>query len=91
VGSCAPEHFVASDRPLLVSYVQATLLSRSAAAAVAEGATGMQVWERATRMQATLATRLRLAPQSRADPKTVARQQAGYRPSPYDSMRTPNE
>ena len=30
VHSCAPEHFVSSDVPLLVSFVQATLASRNA-------------------------------------------------------------
>jgi hypothetical protein len=32
-----------------------------------------QIWERATRVQASLATRLRISPQSRLDPKTTAR------------------
>ena len=54
---------------MLVSYVQATLLSR----VTARDPKMIAVWEKATRMQATLATRLRLAPQSRTDPKTLAR------------------
>jgi hypothetical protein len=33
-------------------------------------------------MQATLATRLRLAPQARTDPLTIARQQASYHSGP---------
>jgi hypothetical protein len=34
----------------------------------------LALWEKATRMQATLATRLRLSPQARTDPKTIGRQ-----------------
>jgi hypothetical protein len=74
VEACSPKHFVPSDLPLLVSYVQATLLSRQAATNAATGAAMLALWEKATRMQATLATRLRLSPQARTDPKTIARQ-----------------
>jgi phage terminase small subunit len=84
VASTSLDHFVASDIPLLVSYCQATLVSRRAAASLAETSDMIVVWERATRMQATLATRLRLAPQSRLDPKTVGRRAASYKPSAYD-------
>jgi hypothetical protein len=34
-------------------------------------------WERAVRVQASLATKLRLSPQSPLDPKTVARRMSG--------------
>src|SRR5689334_6665778 len=78
VGACDPRHFVKSDVPLLVSYVQSTLLSRSAAAKMTKNSDWVKTWETATRMQATLATRLRLAPQARTDPLTIARQQASY-------------
>ena len=74
VAACSPKHFVASDLPLLVSFVQATLLSRQAATRAATDATALAAWEKATRMQATLATRLRLAPQARTHPKSTARQ-----------------
>ena len=76
VGSCDPRHFVKSDLPLLVSFVQATLLTRQSASKLStENPKNAAVWERAVRVQALLATRLRLAPQARADPKTIARQQ----------------
>src|SRR3974390_832058 len=75
VGACSPRHFVPSDLPLLISFVQATLLARQAVVKAATDATALATWEKAARMQATLATRLRLAPQSRSDPKNVARQQ----------------
>jgi hypothetical protein len=75
VDSCSPKHFVPSDTPILVSFIQSTLLSRQAIKKAATDTGALAVWERATRMQATLATRLRLAPQSRFDAKTSARQQ----------------
>jgi hypothetical protein len=75
VAACSPRHFVPSDLPLLVSYVQATVLSRQAIATAATQPASLALWEKATRMQATLATRLRLSPQARLDPKTVGRQE----------------
>jgi len=69
VGACAPEHFRKSDLPLLISYVQATLTAQAAANDPDKAA----VWERSVRMQAMLATRLRLSPQSRCEPKAIAR------------------
>jgi hypothetical protein len=87
VGSCAPSHFVKSDMPLLASFVQATLLSRSAIKNAPTDSAALATWEKATRMQATLATRLRLAPQARTDPKTIARNQPkhGLR-RPWDDL-----
>jgi hypothetical protein len=78
VDSCDPRHFVKSDMPLLVSYVQAALLVRSAAARLSkkQDANTVATWERAVRTMAMLATRLRLAPQARSDPKTIAGWQA---------------
>jgi len=70
VGACATEHFRKSDLPLLTSFVQATLIARDAA----HDPDKATLWEKAVRMQATLATRLRLSPQSRTDPKVVARE-----------------
>jgi hypothetical protein len=64
IDACGPTHFRLSDLPLLVSYVQATLIARGAA----HDPDKITIWEKAVRMQATLATRLRLAPQSRIDP-----------------------
>ncbi len=80
VDACDARHFVASDLPLLVSYVQATLLARSAA----RDPDRVGVWEKAVRCQATLATRLRLAPQARIDPKTVGRRQQPQGPLPWE-------
>jgi hypothetical protein len=59
VNACGTDHFRSSDVPLLITYVQATLIAQAAARNQKKLAT----WEKAARLQATLATRLRLAPQ----------------------------
>jgi hypothetical protein len=69
ISACSPLHFVESDLPLLVSFVQSTLMVRRAVRDPAKVA----VWEKAVRVQAMLATRLRLSPQARTDPKTIGR------------------
>jgi hypothetical protein len=79
VASCDAKHFVQSDTALLVAYTQAALLSRMTVHRPKDIAT----WEKATRMLATLATRLRLAPQARSDPKTIARQRPSIGPPPW--------
>jgi hypothetical protein len=70
IDACDARHFRLSDLPLLTSYIQATLLARG----TARDPNNIAVWEKAVRVQASLATRLRLSPQSRTDPKTIARQ-----------------
>jgi hypothetical protein len=70
IGACDSNHFRRSDLPLLVSYVQATLNAQT----TAHDPKMASQWERSVRMQCTLATRLRLSPQSRIDPKTLGRQ-----------------
>jgi hypothetical protein len=69
VNACSPEHFRGSDMPLLVAYVQATVLAQSAAGDPDKFA----MWERAVKTLAMLASRLRLSPQSRVDPKSIGR------------------
>jgi len=81
IASCDARHFVESDLPLLTSFVQATLLARG----TARDPLQVAVWEKAVRMQATLATRLRLAPQARMDPKTIGRRmQSPVGPPPWE-------
>jgi hypothetical protein len=76
IGACDARHFVRSDLPLLISYIQATLLARRLAVKLSKNDPSVVAsWERADRVQAMLATRLRLAPQARTDPKTIARMQ----------------
>src|SRR5262245_13667312 len=84
VAACAADHFRQSDLPMLASFVQATLLARSAGrdpAMVAE-------FDRLARLQATLATKLRLTVQSRSDPKNIGRQQLlPMGPMPWETHR----
>jgi phage terminase small subunit len=72
VGACRPKHFTPADESLLVSYVQATCLARALIKTARKDRAALSAWEKATRTQAVLATKLRLAPQSRFDRKTVA-------------------
>jgi hypothetical protein len=74
------EHLRPTDAPLLASYVQATLMSRRSARDPAR----VEVWERATRIAAMLATKLRLTAQSRVDPKTLGRMQPPPGPEPWE-------
>jgi phage terminase small subunit len=94
VASCDPSHFVAADRDLLVRYCRAIAdadrADRELAAGgfVVEGkpSAWLAVQREANRAIATLSTRLRLSPQARSDPKTVARRQGDWRPSIYDQL-----
>ena len=70
VGACDPKHFRESDVAMLISFVQATMLARKLVKGDA-----VTDWERATRVQASLATRLRLTPAARIDPRTVGKHQ----------------
>jgi len=69
VNACAPAHFALADVTLLASYVQASLIAQDTARDPGK----VTEWEKAVRVQAMLATKLRLSPQSRTDPKTIAR------------------
>lgn len=83
VRACAPNHFRVSDTYMLSSFVTATLLSRSTANKPKQFA----IFEKSTRLQAALATKLRLTPQTRLDPKGVHRDGAGQSnntPKPWD-------
>jgi|SoiMethySBSTD1v2_1073268.scaffolds.fasta_scaffold1440016_1 hypothetical protein len=84
IAGSAPEHFRVTDLPVLVSLVQCTLLARS----VGRDPDQIAGFEKAARLQATLATKLRLTPQSRYDPKNIGRQQllpAG--PMPWETHK----
>jgi len=84
VEACAPQHFVKSDEPLLVAYVQAILVSRQAVRDAGKDDTAaLSLWEKSTKLAASLATRLRLSPQSRAEPKSVARHLPSALPRPW--------
>jgi phage terminase small subunit len=81
-----PRHFAPSDVYLLAAYCEAVVISQRAAAELREDQGAAAVWERSVRVLATLATRLRLAPQARNDPKTVGRNARGWQPSVYDLL-----
>jgi hypothetical protein len=84
VAACSPSHFAKSDEPMLVSYVQAILLSQFAVKQAAKDPAMLALWEKATRMQAMLASRLRLTVQSRINPKTTGRQRPSGLRHPWD-------
>lgn len=90
VDSCAADHFRPSDIPILQSYISATLIARAAATGKTKD---FAVFEKAARLQKSLATSLRLAPSTRSDPKTIARQnpQRGQQQSlePWDDEEKP--
>jgi hypothetical protein len=86
VGQCAADHFVPSDSPMLVAYVQAVLLTRGAFKMLDDSGMGFQQWQSAAKTMATLATKLRLCPHSRSDPKTITRhsRELGIGPRPWE-------
>ncbi len=83
VTSTDARHFIKADTPLLVSFVQATLMARRAVRGPVD------TWEKACRVQMALATKLRLSPQTRIHPKiAMLRRDADGPPAvnaPWDS------
>ena len=68
VNSCDPRHFVESDKSILISFVQVTIYLRQS-----EKKLALEKLERLIRIQATLASKLRLTPQSRVHKETAGR------------------
>jgi hypothetical protein len=95
VRSVPADHFQPSDSHLIEQYAQAIVLARrasselSARGPVIEGRASpwLVVQEKAHRSSVALAARLRLAPQSRADSRSVGRKANGPSPSVYSLMR----
>jgi hypothetical protein len=85
VDACAPNHFRKSDIPILTAFATATHLSRFYAERIGETETAFKNWEAAVRLQLSIGTKLRLTPQSRYDPKTVARDIPHDGPAPWES------
>jgi hypothetical protein len=81
-----PKHFRQNEVELLVSYVQAVLLVRDLGRK-----RKIVEWERAVRIQLALAMRLRLAPSTRLDPKTVNRFQVSDYPPPWDDPKSDDD
>jgi len=75
IGSMPPGHFHPSDEPLLRSYVEVTERVQLAQAQLAKGVVSsrgkvspwLKIYDGSVRLQASLASRLRLAPQARVD------------------------
>jgi hypothetical protein len=91
VGNAPAGQFSASDVYLLTSFVRVTLVCDQAVKALAKAndktrPTRMKILDQAVKMQALLATKLRLATMSRIGPRTAGRQHDGHRPSAYDTM-----
>src|SRR5262245_45007785 len=86
VASLPASHFAPSDAPLLGVYCTVLTVSCRSAAGIGKDPAALATWEKATRLVAQLAPKLRLCPSSRADAKTVARRVGDYRPSYYERM-----
>jgi hypothetical protein len=78
--------FHKSDSPLLVSYVQAIDLGHAAKKGALKNPKLAHVWERATRVQSILATKLRLTPRSRTDTKMLSRKLRDHQPGIEDAI-----
>jgi hypothetical protein len=92
VASCSPRHFCASDIPMLVSFATATVLTRHYASLIGEQPNALKDWEVACRMQTSLATKLRLTPQTRYGPKassTLSNEEARGMPRPWEVHASP--
>ena len=85
VASCGSNHFRKSDIPILTAFATATHLSRFYAELIGESADAFKNWEAAVRLQVSLATKLRITPQSRYDPKTIARREPQDGPPPWET------
>ena len=91
VGGCDVEHFRQTDLPLLSRYCEAAVLAEQAALELRNGAVvngksspWIVIQEKCVRAMVSLSMRLRLSPQSRIDPKTLARQLPHSGPQPWD-------
>jgi phage terminase small subunit len=92
--ACDPTHFRKSDLPLLCRFCELTALADQAAhelrenGAVIDGKASawIIVQEKCVRGLVALATKLRLSPQSRLDPKSVARQRPPLYPRPWEGL-----
>ena len=91
VDGCDAEHFRQTDLPLLSRYCEAAVLAEQAALELRNGAVlngkpspWIVIQEKCVRAMVSLSMRLRLSPQSRLDPKTLARQLPHSGPQPWD-------
>ena len=74
-------HLTPTDMPMVAAFAQASVKVFELAKK-----DDVQEWERACRIQAMYATKLRLTPQSTQDPQTLGRRRKDYQPSPLDEF-----
>jgi hypothetical protein len=96
MSGCDSNHFRQTDVPLLARYCEAAVLAEKAALELRSGAVAdgkpspwIVVQEKSVRAMVALSMRLRLSPQSRTDPKTLARQQQYSGPRPWETDELP--
>jgi phage terminase small subunit len=77
VQQSAAQNFTRNDAELLAAYVQACHLVAQSYASAMEKPDYVRDWERACRVMVTLATKLRLTPSARVDPRSLTRQLTG--------------
>jgi hypothetical protein len=87
VSHCPPSQFGPADQYLLSSFVRVTLIIDAATKDLAKSkpkdrAACMKALDQAIKSQCLLATKLRLTPLSRVDPKKLSRQHVAQRTGP---------
>jgi N-acetylglutamate synthase/N-acetylornithine aminotransferase len=89
---CPPKQFSMADVYLLVSFTRATLTADRASKQLAKARSApernswMKMMDGAMKLQAQLATKLRLATTARHDARRLSRLHASHRPAAYDLM-----
>ena len=89
---CPPKQFSMADVYLLVSFTRATLTADRASRQLAKARSApernswMKMMDSAMKLQAQLATKLRLATTARHDARTLSRLHSAHRLSYYDVM-----
>src|SRR5262245_32301114 len=91
VASCSPNHFSPADAPLLARYCEGNRLCHAAFMASMKDPGHVPHWERAARVVASMAVRLRLCPHSRIDAAAAGRRAREHRPSYYQMMESESD
>lgn len=73
VGDWPADHFRRSDLPVVSAYCRGIIFERRLGEAATRDSDHVKLWMDAARTVISLATKLRLTPQSRYDPKAVGR------------------
>ena len=77
VAACNPEHFTVSDTPLIISFVQATLMARDAIQTASGDKEALLRWERAVKLQAVFSIETALMPAIAGRSQNARAQHAG--------------